>query len=97
MWFAKHAHAGWATCPFTETAFVRILSNPASSRYLIRPAQAVDALRENLNHPSHEFWPDDLTAVDAVEHKARFATFDRGIAALASAAGAGQVVTMPGK
>ena len=28
-WFARHSRSGWATCPFTQAAFVRILSNPA--------------------------------------------------------------------
>ncbi len=30
-WLARHAREGWATCPLTQTAFVRILSNPAFS------------------------------------------------------------------
>ena len=28
-WLARHAREGWATCPLTQTSFVRILSNPA--------------------------------------------------------------------
>jgi predicted nucleic acid-binding protein len=28
-WFARNGKDCWATCPLTENAFVRILSNPA--------------------------------------------------------------------
>ena len=30
-WFSRNCRNGWATCPFTQAAFVRILSNPAFS------------------------------------------------------------------
>jgi predicted nucleic acid-binding protein len=30
-WLAYHAREGWATCPLTQTSFVRILSNPGFS------------------------------------------------------------------
>lgn len=65
-WFDKNARAGWATCPLIETAFVRIVANPAASRVSIRPAQALELLRENLSRPSHQFWPDDLSAAEAL-------------------------------
>ena len=30
-WFHRNAGDGWATCPFTEAAFVRIVSNGTCS------------------------------------------------------------------
>ena len=29
-WFTRHRAKGWATCPFTQAGFVRIVANPAS-------------------------------------------------------------------
>lgn len=44
-WLARHAGEGWATCPFTECAFVRIISNPAFSPDALTPADALALLR----------------------------------------------------
>ena len=67
QWLARHAGEGWATCPFTECAFVRILSNPAFSPNALTPAGALELLRANLGHPAHRFWEEDLSLVEAVE------------------------------
>jgi len=67
QWIIRHAKEGWATCPFTQRAFVRILSNPAFSPNALTPADALVLLRANLGHPSHRFWEDDITFVQAVE------------------------------
>lgn len=60
-WFASHANDTWATCPFTQLGFVRILSNPAFSPGAVVPAEAMRILSLNLAHPSHTFWPDALS------------------------------------
>lgn len=65
-WFSKRSGRGWATCPFTQAAFVRIVSNPAFSLYAPSPRQALQLLSFNLKHPKHQFWPDDLTLDDAL-------------------------------
>jgi uncharacterized protein len=65
-WIGRHAKEGWATCPFTETAFVRILSNPAFSPSAVTPADALALLRANLQHPAHRFWEDDISLIQAV-------------------------------
>jgi uncharacterized protein len=65
-WIGRHAKEGWATCPFTETAFVRILSNPAFSPSAVTPADALALLRANLQHPAHRFWEDDVSLIQAV-------------------------------
>jgi toxin-antitoxin system PIN domain toxin len=66
-WFSNHARAGWATCPMTQTAFVRIVSNPAFSVDALSPTQAVAALQANLSHRAHSFWPDDLQFHETIE------------------------------
>ncbi|PYQ21007.1 MAG: VapC toxin family PIN domain ribonuclease [Acidobacteria bacterium] len=65
-WFAARGRAGWATCPLTEMAFVRIVSNPAFSTDSLAPVEALSLLARNLSHAAHEFWPDDLGLVDAL-------------------------------
>jgi uncharacterized protein len=64
-WLSQH-HEKWATCPFTEAAFVRILSNPAFSPNALTPADALRLLESNLSHPAHQFWPDDLSLAQAI-------------------------------
>jgi uncharacterized protein len=64
-WFARHGVRGWATCPFTQAAFVRIVSNPSFSVHAASPQEALRLLAFNLNHPKHQFWADDLTVADA--------------------------------
>jgi uncharacterized protein len=65
-WFAGHAGEGWATCPFTQAGFVRVISNPAFSPHAVTPAEAIRALHVTLAHPGHRFWADDLSLEDAV-------------------------------
>jgi len=66
VWFARNAETGWATCPFTESAFVRILSNPAFSPRAVSPQDALRGLNISLKHPAHRFWAADLGFGDAV-------------------------------
>lgn len=65
-WFARHSKSGWATCPITQAAFVRILSNPAFSPNALSPANALRVLETNLSLPNHEFWPDSIAVPDAL-------------------------------
>ena len=66
-WLARHAQEGWATCPLTESAFVRIISNPGFSPNSLTVADALDLLRANLAHPSHRFWEVDIPFLRSVE------------------------------
>jgi len=66
-WLSQHAHEGWATCPLTQTAFVRILSNPSASLYAPTPSDALKLLQANLGHPAHKFWPDEIGFVEALK------------------------------
>ena len=45
---------------------MRIASNPAFSPDAVTPQDAAALLHSNLKHPSHEFWADDISFVDAV-------------------------------
>jgi toxin-antitoxin system PIN domain toxin len=67
-WFARNNKAGWATCPFTEAAFVRIISNPAFSPEAVLPLEALSLLTANLNHSTHQFWANNISFQDAVRH-----------------------------
>jgi uncharacterized protein len=66
-WLACHAREGWATCPLTQTAFVRILSNSAFSPNALTPGDALALLEANLRHPAHRFWADEVSFVLAIE------------------------------
>ena len=66
-WLARHAREGWATCPLTQTSFVRILSNPAFSPNALTPRDALTLLQTNLAHPAHRFWADDVSFEQALE------------------------------
>lgn len=45
----------FATCPITQGTLLRILIRGG-----LRAADAADALAGVTEHPTHEFWPDDL-------------------------------------
>jgi uncharacterized protein len=66
-WLSRHAHDEWATCPLTQTAFVRIISNPSFSPDALRPGDAVNLLQAYLSHPAHRFWPDEIGFVEALK------------------------------
>jgi len=67
QWFARNAHQGWATCPFTQAAFVRIVANPAFSPDAVSPGEAAAVLASNLKHPNHLFWADEITLIQAIQ------------------------------
>ena len=66
-WFERKSRGGWATCPITQSAFVRILSNPAFSPKALSPRNAMAALEINLKLPGHHFWPDSISMADVFE------------------------------
>lgn len=65
-WFVRHRGKGWATCPLTESGFVRIVSNPAFSRDAVTPREAIGVLAANTVAKDHAFWPDELPFAEAV-------------------------------
>jgi uncharacterized protein len=69
-WMGGRGQARWATCPLTQLALVRIVSNPTFSADALAPAQALAVLERNLADPRHEFWPDDVGLPEALERSA---------------------------
>jgi toxin-antitoxin system PIN domain toxin len=59
-WFSSSAGDGWATCPLTQCAFVRISTNPRAVGGALAPAQAIAAVARMTSHERHVFWADDL-------------------------------------
>ena len=66
-WFARHRRDGWASCPMTQAALVRVLSNPAFSERALTPSGALQVLRRNIEGPEHQFWSDSIGVREAVE------------------------------
>jgi toxin-antitoxin system PIN domain toxin len=64
QWFADRAREGWASCPITQNGCVRILSHPGYPNPL-PVAAVVERLGEACATPIHEFWPDDISLLDA--------------------------------
>ena len=63
-WFAEQKSAGWATCPLTENALVRVLSNPAYASPSHRPADIAGRLRAFRKSGGHHFWSDTASFAD---------------------------------
>ena len=52
-WFAQHARAGWASTAFTQSAFVRIVTQSAFSGRAIAVGEVAELLLRNTAHPKH--------------------------------------------
>jgi toxin-antitoxin system PIN domain toxin len=64
-WFMSEGAHGWATCPLTENAVLRILGD---ARYPIgpgTPAAAAQLLAEMRGYGAHAFWSDEISLLDA--------------------------------
>lgn len=63
-WLESEIASGWASCAITQNGFVRIISQP---RYPspISPAEAIDLLDGACAGAHHEFWPCQLSLLDA--------------------------------
>jgi len=59
-WFESNRKHRWATCPLTENAFVRILSNPSYPGQSTTIEDAALRLRTFCSEREHAFWPDSL-------------------------------------
>ncbi|MEL6341283.1 MAG: TA system VapC family ribonuclease toxin [Myxococcota bacterium] len=61
-WLAGH-HGGWASCPLTQNGCARVMSLPAYPNTVTTSA-VIERLHAATQHPSHEFWPDDVSILD---------------------------------
>ena len=59
-----HIADGWASCAITQNGFVRVVSQP---RYPspVSPAAAIERLGRACASKHHEFWPCDVSLLDA--------------------------------
>ena len=64
QWFSSIDEEGWATCPVTESGFVRVSSNVRAIPDARTPAQAIELLRQIRGLPGHCFWSDDVSPAD---------------------------------
>ncbi|HEV2854471.1 MAG TPA: TA system VapC family ribonuclease toxin [Thermoanaerobaculia bacterium] len=62
-WFRRHQRSGWATCPLTQSGFVRVSSNQKAIRDAKPPREAAFILRRILALPPHVFFSDDISLV----------------------------------
>lgn len=60
-WFEESHRRGWATCPVTESGFVRVSSNRKVVPEARRPGEAILLLREMTSLRGHVFWADDTS------------------------------------
>ena len=62
-WLDSNIEKGWASCPLTQNGCLRILSSESYPRRQPLPSVAA-RLREATARNFHEFWPDELSALD---------------------------------
>lgn len=60
-WFGEVHERGWATCPPTESGFLRVSCNPRVTPEAKRPTQALQLLRAMRALRGHVFWKDDVS------------------------------------
>lgn len=66
-WFGEHREEGWATCPLTQSGFVRISSNRKVLPEAKTPREAALLLRRIVALPHHLFWEDDISLATSEE------------------------------
>ena len=64
-WFDRHGQTGWATCPVSESGFVRVSSNPKVLPSPIGVTAARQVLAALRAVGSHRFLADDVSLTDA--------------------------------
>ena len=66
-WFLQEHPQGWATCPLTESGFVRVSSNRRVIPDARAPSEAIELLRRLRQQRGHGFWVDDIAISDCSE------------------------------
>ena len=57
-WFSQHGKRGWASCLATESAFIRLSSNPGVVTSPRRPSECAALLEAMKAHGEHSFLSD---------------------------------------
>lgn len=65
-WFAGHSLGGWASCALTQSAFLRITSQPAFGGQSKSIAESADVLSDIVAYPAHSFLPLAFSFVDVL-------------------------------
>lgn len=65
QWFAAEGPKGWATCPITESGFVRVSSNPKALPSAIGIGAARGVLTALRDLDGHRFLVDDVSIIDS--------------------------------
>ncbi len=64
-WFSENIVDGWASCPLTENAFVRITSHPRYSGFdTFTVNDSIFQLKELICGSDHQFWCDEISLLD---------------------------------
>jgi len=63
-WFDDIGQHGWATCPMTENAVIRIVGHPSYPNWPGNPAIVAGLLSRFREHSGHWFWPDDISLLE---------------------------------
>ena len=64
-WFGSTGRRSWATCPITENGVIRIVGSPRYANSPGSPSVVAEMVGKLRNLPSHNFWSDDVSLVDA--------------------------------
>jgi toxin-antitoxin system PIN domain toxin len=66
-WFSEARHRSWATCPLTQSGFLRVVTNPAYPNRRLTVVEAASYLSQLIaNHPeTHHFFRDDTSLLDS--------------------------------
>lgn len=63
-WWQLHAAEGWATCPLTENALLRIMGHPSYPGGLGNPEAVRPLLQQLRQVPGHVFFADTVSLAD---------------------------------
>jgi uncharacterized protein len=65
-WFDVNRAAGWASCPLSQNAFVRITSHPGYSRAIpYSVSDSIEQLSAFIMKTDHQFWADEISLLDS--------------------------------
>jgi toxin-antitoxin system PIN domain toxin len=64
-WFAHRAGKPFATCPITQSGFMRLLTRGIPGLDPFEMCEAGNALEHLIQLPGHVFWPDTPAYLDA--------------------------------
>lgn len=66
-WFRAVPERRWATCPLTQSAYVRLSLNPRIAGQTLTMSAVLRSLSRHLAQPGHEFWPDAAPFLDLLQ------------------------------